>query len=253
MHGRDQIARKAGLTNAVIDITGVAHHLARDGKAQTARRAALQDREPRPERFARGRRDAVQLPLGLRGRASPEQRVHPRIVILPGEAGAIEIEQRRFRSVAHRSAAPRLDRRLARPFPAQRGQRQSLTRTRRIGQRRKFFEEGSDLVGISRFALQRLLGICPQLLFLREAGVGQQEAGVIVEREAAGGGKHVPALHRIAHRAALAVRQAGARLIPFAAILASHGGGNDGGGKQYNQGCSTQHAGHIGIRLLIRR
>jgi 4-hydroxybenzoyl-CoA thioesterase len=184
----------------------------------------------------------------------PQQRIHPRIVIVQRETCTINREQGRFCGRAHRAAAPCFEGNSRTFGPAYAGKRQRILRARRVGQRRIAIKECNQPTRIDLIGRRTPFGISPQLGFVRKARIVENESRVIVEAEACRSGELLPAIDRLRHWSRLPCDKVSAVAVPFAGFLRGQRGGSSHqltcGERDYGH---AKHAGHSGHRLLIRR
>ena len=261
--GGEQAGRGLGLSagpqhpRPVIDIAGIAQHFRAHDQADSGRILTAHQPQTGEETIASGGRDIEDLTFGLRGHTRPQQRIHPRIVIVRRQRCGKLGEQCSLCSIAHRSAAPGSAGHGLCVWTAQCGKGEGILRPGLIG-------EGREPVKISRHpawlgitTFQCAFGPATQLGFLGKPRIAQQEAGIIGETELVGTGQQLPALDRLRHIALRRGAQLRARLIPFHAIggpgLRKGGEGREGQRNQQRGNCYANHAGHRGLRLLIRR
>jgi hypothetical protein len=134
-------------------------------------------------------------------------------------------EDRGLRAIAHHAAAPCRAGHIARLAPAQRGQRQRILRTRRVGQRREAVEKATSRAG-SVVAMLGLRSAAWRICVSSgKPGQAGDETGIGIEPRAIGAIQLPPAGDGRGNRAGLGREHLDAR-VPFGAILTLGGGGD---------------------------
>ena len=225
----------------------------------------VQRGEARIEGLAHRRRGASDLPGGGAMFALPEEGIHSRVVVGQCEGIAETSVERCFHTLVHLAAAPRRTRQLGGLRPAEIAECESILRAPVIGDGREGGEILHRALRAGGRALQRALGLFEQFVrlarmtFLREIGMFEQEARIILESEAVALDQLFPPRDRPAHCAAARTVQLASIAVPVGIGLhlckrrlgrkQQSEEGQGGGGEQ----CSGDHAGHSGNTLLIRR
>ena len=145
----------------------------------------------------------------------PQQRIHPRVLVILRQVPAVIGQQHGFGAGIHFAAAPRCAHGLQRRGRLQRQLRDRVLRPREVALRRVLVEEGDQTIGGHTFNAQAVLGVALQFVGVGKPGVGQQEGSVIVEAVVLACRQLLPQAHRLRHPPGLARDEIGARLVPI--------------------------------------
>ncbi len=223
--------------------------------------AALEDGEAGGEERLAACAGAGQLAGGGGFLALPQQGIHPRIVVIRGQVLTVHAGDGGFGHFAHLPAAPGLAGERGGPGRIAAGKGQRVMGDGEVGDRRVAVEEGQNRLVRHEFAAQTLFGAGAQRGLFREAGVGEQEAGIALERQfrAAILEQLLPAADFRSHRAGPFGHKGGAGIVPCDRVpigrnRLGHGRLHRGeqGSKDGDQQGQANHAGHNGGPLLIR-